>query len=201
MPNVATDMHIRTTRLVLRPLALEDAELVVAWRNDPLNAELFLSPPPTLEQHLKWFASARPHRVDYVITVQSSGAVVGTLNYVLDAAGRAETGTLIGSRAHRGMGIASEAKLAWTLFGFAALPIDSIVVRIRADNERMIHIDERLGYQHVRAEQMKNALGVPYTYRTLVLTRGRVLELPQYEAEDHHGFMEVIRIKEAGTTY
>src|SRR5690554_159767 len=173
-------MHIRTTRLLLRPLASDDAELVVAWRNDPQNAELFLAPPPTLEQHLKWFASDRSNRVDYVITLQESGEVVGTLNYVLDPAGHtAETGTLIGSRAHRGKGIASEAKLAWTLFGFAALDIESILVRIRADNERMIRIDEKLGYVHVGSERLTNAIGAPHEYRTLRLDRGRTLDLPQ----------------------
>lgn len=198
MTDLAPGMHIRTTRLLLRPLARDDAELVVAWRNDPQNAELFLSPPPTLEQHLKWFDSDRSGRLDYVIALNETAEVIGTLNYVLDQTGHtAETGTLIGSEAHRGKGIASEAKLAWTLFGFAALDIEAILVRIRADNERMLRIDQKLGYVHVGSARRTNALGVPHYYETLRLDRRRVLELPQYGSEDHHGFLEAVRAKEA----
>lgn len=198
MKDIARGMTILTTRLLLRPLVIEDSELVVSWRNDPKNAELFLSPPPTVDQHIAWFASDRSHRVDYVIVLRDSGDVVGTLNYVQAGTEKvAETGTLIGSKQHRGMGVASEAKLAWTLFGFAVLDIEQIMVRIRSDNERMIRIDEKLGYENVGSESMNNALGVPHLYRILRLARRRVLELPHYAAEDHHGFLEAIRYKEA----
>lgn len=193
----ATDTIILTKRLLLRPLELRDAETVVAWRNDPRNAELFLSPPPTLEEHLAWFATERPNRVDYIITLRETGELIGTLNYARsDQRGLAETGTLIGARQHRGKGIATEAKVVWTLFGFAMLNIDTIEVRIREDNAAMLHIDRKLGYEEAGSAVMKNAHGDPYTYRVLRLRRKRVLELPAYEQPEYGSFLTAIRAKE-----
>lgn len=188
---------ILTERLRLRPLELEDAETVVGWRNDPRNSELFLSPPPTLEQHLAWFTGARPNRLDYVIALRETGELVGTLNYVLTSEpGVAETGTLIGAVQQRGKGLATEAKVAWTLFGFATLDVHTIMVRVREDNAPMLHVDRKLGYQDVGSTVMQNAHGEPHTYRVLRLLRRRVLELPSYDKPEFEGLLSAIRAKE-----
>ena len=186
--------RIETPRLYLRPLARADAELVVGWRNEPANADMFLLPPPTLEQHLAWFDAPRVGRIDWVIVDRARDVPIGTLNYKRfdDASGSAETGTLLGDTASRGKGFAREAKAAWMLYGFAALGLERVEVVMRADNAAIIHINTVLGCLPDGVVELPNAAGIPMPFMRMALTRDGVLCRSLYAAADLHGFLGVI---------
>jgi len=186
--------RIDSPRLYMRPMRREDADLVVAWRSEPRTAAMFLSPPPTLEQHLTWFDSPRDGRVDYLVVEASTDRPVGTVSFkgVVAGGGSAESGTLIGDVASRGKGYGLEAKVAWSLYGFAVLRLDAIDVTVRRDNEPMLRIEEALGYERLGVVELPNAFGEPTEFVRMTLPARRATELEVFARNDRHGFVERI---------
>ena len=137
-------------RVTLRPLQLEDAELVVQWRNDPeIRKQLFSQEPLTIESHLEWFRRPKSNRLDFVICLHESERPIGTVNYThIDFQnGKAESGKMLGDRTQWGKGLAKEAFRLWLAFGFESLNLTYIYVRILSGNLRNIKLNERLGFQ------------------------------------------------------
>ena len=186
--------RIDTPRLYLRPLRRDDAETVVAWRSEPKTAAMFLSPPPTLEQHLAWFDSPRTGRVDYLVVTAESDTPLGTVNFKgLHAGdGSAESGTLIGDVASRGKGYGLEAKVAWSLYGFAILGLDRIDVTVRHDNEPMLRIERAVGYELLGSETLADATGGRSEFVKMTLRARTATRLDVYREHDRHGFVAAI---------
>ena len=66
--------------ICLRPLRLEDLELVLAWRSDPdiFGSLLQQNSPLQWEEHLAWFAERPPLRRDFII--EYNGRRVGVIS-------------------------------------------------------------------------------------------------------------------------
>lgn len=191
-----TMARIEGPTLFLRPMAVEDAELIVAWRSDPATSALFLRPQPTLEQHRIWFAGDRNDRVDYVAEHRAENRSVGTVNFTdIDVADRtAKTGTLIGDRRDRGRGFGREIKALWMLYGFAELGLRSVDVIIRADNAAMIGLDSSLGYRPIGSElRVIEASKPAVEFVIMRLSTADLLAERSYSAYDMHGFLERIQ--------
>jgi UDP-4-amino-4,6-dideoxy-N-acetyl-beta-L-altrosamine N-acetyltransferase len=146
---------MRTTlpgeRVTLRPLAREDAEDVVRWRSDPeVHAEMFSASPPTLEEHLRWFATLaeRDDRVEFVIIENGSGRPVGTigLSSIDRRNRRAEYGIMVGDPGARGRGIGSEASQLLLAYAFRELGLHRVYLHVFQENEPAIRLYSRLGF-------------------------------------------------------
>jgi RimJ/RimL family protein N-acetyltransferase len=70
------------TTIYLRPLRLEDLELVLAWRSDTDIYEDLLqqSSPLKWEEHLTWFAERPPSRRDFIIEYDGRRVGVVSIN-------------------------------------------------------------------------------------------------------------------------
>lgn len=127
-------------------MAVEDAEKVVEWRNNPKNRVWFFDQKEfTVEQHLKWFASRPENRYDCVFCDRNYHPI-GTLNFISEGNGEAEAGRLLGEVEYRGRGLAKEALCAWLKYGFEDLGFDYIYGNTKVQNLPNINLNIRIGY-------------------------------------------------------
>jgi RimJ/RimL family protein N-acetyltransferase len=177
-PHTAYEVRsaIETERLALRPLRRSDAESIVHWRAQASGQ--FLRPQPTLAEHLAWFSSERPGRVDYAIVDRADGRAIGLVNYRdIDETHRtAEVGKLIGEPSCRGCGYAQEATVAWLLYGFGELDFERIISWTRSDNHANIHVNAKLGYDLTEERRFRTDDGASIEFVRMILTRLRFLE-------------------------
>jgi len=142
---------LRGEKVSLRPLAREDAEDVVRWRGDPeVHAQMFAAAPPSLEEHLRWFASleGRNDRVEFVIVENDGGRPIGTIGLSgIDRVNRrAEYGILIGDRGARGRGLAREASRLLLAYAFGELGMHRVYLHVFRENEAAVRLYGRLGF-------------------------------------------------------
>lgn len=177
-PHTAYELRtaIETARLVLRPLRRSDAALIVKWRAQA--SAQFLRPQPTLAEHLAWFSSERPGRVDYAIVDRVDGRAIGLVNFRdIDETDRtAEVGKLVGEPSYRGRGYGQEATAAWLLYGFGELDFHRIDAWTRSDNHANIHVNAKLGYDLTEERRFRTADGANAEFVKMTLTRQRFLE-------------------------
>lgn len=144
-------------RVTLRPLAGDDADDVVRWRNLPdVHAQLFSDRPPTREEHLRWFQSLDDRRREYVIEDSVSATAIGTvgLSQIDRRHRKAEFGIVIGEPEYRGKGFAWAASQELLRLAFDELGLHRVYLRVFADNQRAIILYERLGF--VREGQQRD---------------------------------------------
>jgi UDP-4-amino-4,6-dideoxy-N-acetyl-beta-L-altrosamine N-acetyltransferase len=156
----------------LRPLSLEDASRVVAWRNRAdVAAQLFSARPPTMDEHLAWFRalSRRTDRVEFVI--ETDGRPVGSIGLSnLDLGrGEAEYGILLGDPEARGKGVALAASRALLRYAFTDLDLNLVRLELFADNVAARNLYTRLGFVEITppAPRLKEGRLRPVTAMTL----------------------------------
>lgn len=183
-------IRIDTPRLRLRPMREEDAERVVAWRNEPATAAMFFVPPPTFDEHLKWFHGPRLARVDYMVVRKDEQRPIGVVNFkdIDDDRGVAEGGKLIGDLASRGRGMAKESFAAWLLYGFKTLGLKRVMIRTRTDNEANIHLNRRLGFHVEDSYRHRAADGVVREFVMMSLHRREVERREYFRQIDRQGY-------------
>jgi len=148
MPMIEPSEVILTPRLSLRPMRASDAPFIVAWRSRPEDAQSFLGGQNiTLESHLKWFHSARPGRLDYMIDRRDDGRCIGTLHFknIDTVSGTAESGRMIGELDCRGQGFGKESAIGWFRFGFEQLKLKRIYSLTSAGNTANLALNASLG--------------------------------------------------------
>lgn len=158
---------LTTDRLVLRPVAPEDAPAVQALADDPVVAAnvLTVRHPYTLEDAVRWIQTHREEQdrgevMVRAITLRQSGAIVGAIGLHIDADNaRAELGYWLG-KDHRGVGYATEAGRAMLDHAFRALDLHRVYANHFPHNPGSGRLLEKLGMQregrlrqHVRKDQ------------------------------------------------
>lgn len=138
-------------RVDLRSLEAGDAEVVVAWRNDPgIIAQLFSEAPPTRESHLRWFEQVQREggRQEFIIIERATGQRIGTVGLSGIDPGRrcAEYGILIGEEDARGKGLAHEASELILRYAFEQLNLERVTLNLFADNTAALKCYHRLGF-------------------------------------------------------
>ena len=134
-------------KLYLRPMILQDSELVVSWRNNPdILKWMFNNETLSLESHIKWFKSKK-NRLDYIIVDKLNGDLIGLLNYKILNHDVAEAGKLIGNEKYLGRGYAKEAFKIWIDFGFDILKLKKIIIKTRSNNLPNIALNKKLGFK------------------------------------------------------
>ena len=145
---------VKTERLVLRPMELDDCEKVVEWRNkDRIFKMSYQGEPFTLEKQMEWFLQTRDSRVDYILMFD--GIPIGSFAFKpfdWDLGRSAEQSRYIGEDWALGKGYVKEASRAWTKLGFD-LGLDAIFAVCRSDNGATNHINKRNGFEEVGRER------------------------------------------------
>ncbi|MCM1038423.1 MAG: GNAT family N-acetyltransferase [Roseburia sp.] len=137
--------------IYLRHMTLEDTDSIITWRNTPRVRDNFIYRRPfTRESHLNWIRTQiEPgHVVQFMICEASSGRAVGSV-YLRDIdreKGCAEYGIFIGEEDALGKGYASEAAGLAVTYAFEELALDSLFLRVFADNTAARRSYERAGF-------------------------------------------------------
>lgn len=123
---------IRTSRLLLRPYAPEDAEELAAAINDPeVGRNTLTIPYPYSRKDAETFLLLTKGRAEardaviLAITLAESGAIIGSVGLEIARFESAELGYWI-AKAHRGAGFATEAARAMLHHGFTELGLHRI---------------------------------------------------------------------------
>lgn len=126
----------------LRPVRVQDLELLLAWRSNPVVYEEFREQegPLDWEGHLEWFATRPEGRRDLII--EHDGRRVGVVGLSEDK----EVSIYVGEVSLWGEGVATTAlRDAVKRFG------DGLHARIHRDNEASKRLFERCGFEQVGA--------------------------------------------------
>lgn len=147
------DTTLDTERLLLRPLALADADALFAIFSDPAVMRYWNTAPwPSIETSARFIAERceemeRQAALTLGICLKAGGPLIGKcMLFAIDKASRrAEIGFGIG-RSHWGKGYIAEAGNALIAHGFERLGLRRIEAEIDPDNSASAQALERLGF-------------------------------------------------------
>jgi RimJ/RimL family protein N-acetyltransferase len=148
----------------LRPLADTDTDLILRWRAEPLVAhQLFSERPPTRVEHEAWLRGMRAagDRLEFIIVSKDGNQPCGTIGLSQITGTGAEYGVIIGEPDRRGQGIAFEASEVLLDFAFSVLRLESVMLRVFADNAEATRLYRSLGFTEdasAGTEQVKDGV-------------------------------------------
>ena len=143
-------MQLITKRLIIRPLALKDAEDIVENLND-INVSRYLSIVPypyNLKDAKKFIKIAQKSRNFFAIVLKSSRKLAGTINLMnVDSyVKRADIGYWLGEK-HWGQGIATEALPAIVKFAFSKLKLVRLQATVAIKNKSSVKLMRKAGFK------------------------------------------------------
>lgn len=143
---------LESGQLRLRPITLEDTELIVNWRNRPEVRKCFVFQKPfTAQMHLQWMENKvrTGEVVQYIIEEKESDKPIGSIYFRdIDRENRcAEYGIWIGEATRQGRGYGTEAAKLFCEFGFSGLGLHRIFLRVFAENTRAIQSYLKVGFR------------------------------------------------------
>lgn len=147
-----------TEMIYLRQMEVSDTEKIVAWRNkDRVRHNFIYQKPFTVEGHLNWIRTQiKPgHVVQFIICEKASGRDIGSVYFrdIDRVQARAEYGIFIGEDDAVGKGYGTQAaKLALT-YAFDKLKLNSVFLRVFADNIGARKSYERAGFELLDGKQ------------------------------------------------
>ncbi len=156
----------------LRPMELEDTDLIVAWRNsDGVRKHFIYQAPFTREGHLSWIENmVKPGKVvQMMICLGEEMRPVGSV-YLRDIDRqhrKAEYGIFIGEESARGRGVGTAAARLMIRYAFRELGLHRLFLRVYADNARAIRSYEKAGFE--REAYLKDDVCIDGKFRDIVL--------------------------------
>jgi RimJ/RimL family protein N-acetyltransferase len=144
------------TKCYLSPLEKKDAEKFYQWMND-LGTTVYLNAwhnIMTLEQENKFIetvtGTVTKNYVLGIIDIKTDEMIGSTGFHKVDEMNRhAELGVVIGDIGSRGKGIGFEATQLMLDFGFHAMNLNNIYLRVYSFNKRAINLYKKIGFKKI----------------------------------------------------
>ena len=158
MSQMEVKTQLESEMIYLRRMEVSDTEKIIAWRNkERVRRNFIYQKPFTVEGHLEWIhTQIEPgHVAQFIICEKESGRDVGSV-YLRDidrVQARAEYGIFIGEDDAVGKGYGTQtAKLTLT-YAFEELKLNSVFLRVFADNTGARKSYERAGFSLLNEKQ------------------------------------------------
>ena len=141
------------SKVILRPISMADTPLILKWRNtDSVRKNFIYRELFTEETHINWMNTkvATGEVVQFIIHDKEHGRDVGSV-YLRDINPlheSAEFGIFIGEDEARGRGIGSNAATLICDYGFDALKLHRISLRLLGNNSAARRSYEKVGFKH-----------------------------------------------------
>lgn len=133
-------------------MEIGDTDHIVAWRNNPRVRNNFIYQKPfTAQGHLQWLRTQveTGHVVQFIICEKSSGRPVGSVYFrdIDRKKGCAEYGIFIGEDDAVGRGYGTQAAELALAYAFKELELQSVFLRVFADNMQARRSYEKAGFR------------------------------------------------------
>jgi RimJ/RimL family protein N-acetyltransferase len=155
------DLRVAGRRFSLRPVGLNDVNLILALRGDPERARFLHATPLTVAAQVRYLEDYFRRDNDYYFVIEGndpprSEGLIGV--YDIDwAAGRGEWGRWI---LRRGSSAAVESVLLLYRFSFGCLGLKELYCRTLADNARVVSFHDSCGLTRRGETMMEMGAGL-----------------------------------------
>ena len=156
-------LKIETSRLILRPFELTEAEEAFAWFGDPVVMRFTLTGPDTsIGQTKTRLAKYQEHQIahgfsKWVIGDRSTGRSIGDSGLLeLQDYGWVDLGFRL-AQPYWGKGLATEAAKAWVRVAFDELSLDRLTALVHPENAASIRVVAKLRF---RVERQDTIMGM-----------------------------------------
>jgi UDP-4-amino-4,6-dideoxy-N-acetyl-beta-L-altrosamine N-acetyltransferase len=165
-------MVIEGNNIYLRPITVEDTDMVLSWRNKKEVVENYIYRKPiTREEHLNWLAT----KVDkglvhqFIVCLKGDNRPVGSvyLQHFEEENRKAESGIFMGEESIKGKGIGTEAVVLLKNYAFETLGLHKVMARVLAYNAASLRLHEKAGY--TKEAYLKDELFIEGKFEDLVL--------------------------------
>jgi RimJ/RimL family protein N-acetyltransferase len=137
--------------VVLRAIERGDLPNYVGWLNDERVLRYFgFYRPMSLAQEERWYENMLGNAAACNFAIEYQGRHVGGagLEHVDSKNANAEVGLFIGEPDLWDGGLGGDVLRTLLRYGFEQLNLNRIYLRVFADNERAVHLYEKIGFQH-----------------------------------------------------
>lgn len=165
------DLRVKGEQVYLRPITVEDTDVVVRWRNEKIVVENFIYRKPiSKEEHLNWLKN----KVDtglvhqFIICRNEDDLPLGSIylqNFEEDNK-KTEWGIFLGEKEAFGHGVGTEAAKLLLKHAFENLDYHKVVSRVLAYNKASVRMNEKAGY--VQEAYLKDELFLDGKYEDLI---------------------------------
>lgn len=151
MKAINADLRIEGEQIYLRPITIEDTDMVLKWRNAPHVVQNFIYRKPiTREEHLNWLKNKveTGKVVQFIICDKQTNQPIGSIyiQNIEEEHRKAEEGIFLGETQGFGRGIGSEAAKLMVQFSFEQLGLHKLTARVLSFNTASIRMHEKAGY-------------------------------------------------------
>lgn len=156
MEKYSKDKIILGDKVKIRPITMEDTELIVKWRNkESVRKHFIFRDDFTNEMHKNWMETKveTGEVIQFIIEVlddsDDNSVPIGSVYFRdVDMKNRsAEFGIFIGEDCTRGKGLGTEATRLFVEYGFQILGLHRIVLRVLKENERALKSYLNVGFE------------------------------------------------------
>lgn len=170
MNKMREDLKIEGKQVFIRPITIEDTDLVLKWRNSEKVVKNFIyRKEVTREDHLNWIHNkvekGRVHQ--FIVCSKIDDMPIGVV-YLQDFdedCKKAESGIFLGEI--YGKGIGTEAYKLLLDYAFGELKLHKVVARVLAGNEASVKLHIKTGY--TQEAYLKDELFLDSKYEDLIM--------------------------------
>ena len=165
------NMILEGKNIYLRPMTVEDTDLIVKWRNEDFVRKNFIYQKPfTREGHLNWVETmVKTGKVVQFIICTNENKPVGSvyLRDIDETHHKAEYGIFIGEREALSKGYGTEAAKLMIRYAFDERKLHKLMLRVLAGNDRAKKSYENAGF--VQEAYLKDDVYLENGYRDVIL--------------------------------
>ncbi len=157
--------------LILRPITLDDTDLIVNWRNNPSVVQNFIFREKfTKEMHENWMHSKveTGQVIQYIVEEKKTGRPIGSVYFrdVNKAYDSAEFGIFIGEDDARGKGYGKEMTSLFVRYGFESLGLHRIQLRLVKGNAAAARTYSSVGFR--KEGEFRDMVKLGGEYRSVI---------------------------------
>lgn len=135
--------------VVLRPMKLEDQEMVMNWRSLPeITRYMNTDPTPDIEAQIAWFKrqESNPNAYFWIIEVDGMPVGVSSITEINRANGTCTRGTYIAVKAKRSFDTITRIYGTQHDFVFDTLGLNKIEIQVFAENDGVVKLNKLCGF-------------------------------------------------------
>lgn len=156
-----------STKIYLRPLKIEDAEVSYKWRNDPqiwTYTGFVPTQEITAEIEREWLSNAlqKDYEKRFAVCIQQTDEYVGNVQLVQIKDNTAEFALFIGEKKYWGKGIGNEATKLMLEIAFKEFQLESVYLNVHPNNIIAIRCYDRAGFKiNTKTDMIKMVATAP----------------------------------------